>query len=411
MMKVAAIVFASVLAVSFGQDSNPQGCINASDFSADFDYFPDKVSANYSDYWDIKYFKTYKILRNEITGTSYVLYQCGTEPPALNGSTSLISVPIQDGCAIASTADIPYIELLGARTQMKGWVGYPGLVDYISSSCVNQLVSEGRFLDVPQPANTSSPEFKALLALSGAGDQMVAFIADYDTPPALNNTVIVSSYTESSNFGALEWLKFYSVFFNLEAEANSRFDAIVERYNCGKENAQTVLTDSQDKPIAVWAYYTNYSGVDGFDVAECPNYYCEYADDCGATLLESREGSNILNDTYSNTLYVYMNITEFVEFAKTANHWFYPSNNWDTTYALYKTELDALPSVQNQRVFDYQKRNGSSSWFENRFAEPGTWLLLLLVCTIIVSIMVKNFCFVFNEFITIAYRCRVAGLL
>ena len=73
MMKVAAIVFASVLAVSFGQDSNPQGCINASDFSADFDYFPDKVSANYSDYWDIKYFKTYKILRNEIAGTSYVL--------------------------------------------------------------------------------------------------------------------------------------------------------------------------------------------------------------------------------------------------------------------------------------------------------------------------------------------------
>ena len=228
---------------------------------------------------------------------------------------------------------------------------------------------------------------------------------------ALNNTVIVSAYTESSNFGALEWLKFYSVFFNLEAEANSRFDAIVERYNCGKENAQTVLTDSQDKPIAVWAYYTNYSGVDGFDVAECPNYYCEYAKDCGATLLESREGSNILNDTYSNTLYVYMNITEFVEFAKTANHWFYPSNNWDTTYALYKTELDALPSVQNQRVFDYQKRNGSSSWFENRFAEPGTWLLFLLVCAIIFSVLVKNFCFVFNEFITIAYRCRVAGLL
>ena len=406
-MKIAVIGFASILAIAFGQDTNPQGCINASDFSADFDFFPDKVNATYSEFWDIKYSNTYKTLRNQFLDATYVLYQCGTEPPVLNGSYTLISVPIQDGCAIASTADIPYIELLGARTQLKGWIGYPGGADAISSSCVNQLLSEGKFLNVPQPGNSSSPEFKALLALDGAGDDMVAFIGDYDMP-ALNNTVIIYSYKESSNFGTLEWLKFYSAFFNLEATAIREFDIIVDRYNCGKENAQTVVTDSQDNPIAVWAYYSNFSGEDGFDIAECPNYYCEYAKDCGATLLESREGSNILN--YSNILYVYMNITEFVEFAKSANHWFYPSDNWDTTYAHYQTELDVLPSVQNKQVFDYQKRNGSSSWFENRFAEPGTWSKLSLEYATIVAIIFEIFLF-FNEFTSIVCRCCVARFL
>lgn len=379
-MKFATITFAASLAGALAQDSNPQGCINASDYAADFDFFPHKVNATKSAYWDIQYFNTYKILRNEFADASYVLYQCGTEPPMLNGTAMAhsISVPI-DGCAMTSTTDIPYIELLGARTQMKGWVGFEGGANFISSPCVKELISEGKFLSVVDPANASSPLLAALLALDGVGEQLVAFIGEYDTTSL--HDVKALAYKETTNLGGLEWIKFYAAFFNLEATANQVFDDAVERYECVSGNAQLVTTDSPEKPTVVWAMYTNYSGADGFDIAECPNYYCEFAEACSSTLLSSREGSNIVENLYGGDDYVYMNITEFLAFAMTANHWIYPNGNWDEVYGLYKTELDTLPSVQNRQVFDYLK-HGESSWFENRLAEPGKWYPAVSHCIV-----------------------------
>jgi iron complex transport system substrate-binding protein len=366
-MKFVTITFGASLAVALAQDSNPQACINPSDFAADVDFFPDKVAATKSAYWDIQYFNTYKIIRNELADISYVLYQCGTEPPTLNGTfAQTLSVPIQ-GCAVTSTTDIPYMELLGARTKMKGWVGFEGGTDYISSPCVKELISEGKFLAVVDATNASSPSLAAMLALDGAGQDVVAFVGEYDTT-ALND-VLAYATKETSNLGTLEWIKFYSAFFNLEAAANQVFGDAVDRYKCVSENAQVIATDSPEKPIVVWAYYTNYSGADGFDIAECPNYYCEYAEACGSTILSSREGSNIVDNPYGDD-YVYMNITEFLAFAMSADQWIFPNDNWDVVYGLYKTELDTLPSVQNERVFDYQKRGGNS-WYENRLAEPG----------------------------------------
>lgn len=368
-MKLTFVSFLSSLAVAFGQH-NPLVCINTSDFAADFDFFPHKVNATISEYWDIQYFPTYKILRNELQAYDYVLYQCGTAPPTLNltdTTTTMVAVPLQSGCGITSTTAIPFLELLGARTQMKAWLGDAFGTDYISSSCVKQLLSDGEFLIVPDPSNSSSPGVLALLALNGSGQDLVAF-SDSDT---LFSDVSISESSETTSLGILEWIKFYSAFFNLEAIANQVFGDVAARYDCVIGNAQaTSATDSQNKPIAVWAYYSNYSGENGFDVAECPNYYCDYADACSATLLNSREGSIIINNTYGGPPFVYMNITEFVEFAKGADHWFYPSDNWDIAYKAFKNEFAALPSVQNQRVFDNLRNGGIDSWFENRLAQP-----------------------------------------
>ena len=51
--------------------NNLQRCVTS--FNPNRDYFPDKVSPTESLYWDIQYHKTYKVLRNEIAGESYVL--------------------------------------------------------------------------------------------------------------------------------------------------------------------------------------------------------------------------------------------------------------------------------------------------------------------------------------------------
>ena len=97
-------------------DANTLGCITGTvDYNKD--YFPNKVSPTYSEKWDISYHNTYKIITNKEVEKTYLMYQCGTEPPVSEeGKHALtFSVPLQDGVAISSTTMIPHLEQLGLR--------------------------------------------------------------------------------------------------------------------------------------------------------------------------------------------------------------------------------------------------------------------------------------------------------
>merc|ERR1739838_573456 len=59
---------------------------------------------------------------------------------------------------------------------------------------------------------------------------------------------------------------------------------------------------------------------------------------------------------------------EVVAFGKDADHWIYPSSDWDTVYAANKELLDQMKSIQNEEVYDFQG-SGSNSWFEQRMVE------------------------------------------
>lgn len=95
-------------------DANYKKCITNVDYNKD--YFPNKVVPKYSEQWDITYHNTYKILMNKNAGTSYLMYQCGTEPPSTEvNHTMVISVPLEDGIVVSSTTMIPHLEQLGLR--------------------------------------------------------------------------------------------------------------------------------------------------------------------------------------------------------------------------------------------------------------------------------------------------------
>ncbi len=95
--------------------ANTRSCLNKVD--DDVDYFPDKVSPKYSKQWSMSYHNTYKILTNHAEETSFLMYQCGTEPPESEaGKHDLtFSVPLQDGVVLSSTTHIPKFEQLGLR--------------------------------------------------------------------------------------------------------------------------------------------------------------------------------------------------------------------------------------------------------------------------------------------------------
>merc|ERR1712071_136860 len=96
---------------------------------------------------------------------------------------------------------------------------------------------------------------------------------------------------------------------------------------------------------------------------ECPNYYCEFAELCGAELMGSSEGSV---EQWGS---VYMTDAEFETHAKDADFWIFPSADAVDVLATKSSILSSFKSVQNQQVFDYQG-SGGNSWFEQRLAEP-----------------------------------------
>ena len=76
---------------------------------------------------DITYHNNYKIIHNKFVNATYLLYQCGTEPPVEeveSGNHKLIlEVPHKGGLLLTSTVQIPAIELLGLRNEVKAYVG------------------------------------------------------------------------------------------------------------------------------------------------------------------------------------------------------------------------------------------------------------------------------------------------
>lgn len=94
------------------------GCVSDYDASAGVDYFEDKAELEYAESFTVSYQKTYKLLN--ITGTVYVLYQCGTPQPVLDDVEvqEYISVPVTI-VATGTPDHIPRIEVGGyARVEV-----------------------------------------------------------------------------------------------------------------------------------------------------------------------------------------------------------------------------------------------------------------------------------------------------
>ena len=354
---LAVVVLPFVSSSSNGQISaNPSECVT--EYSSTIDYFPDKVKPMNSKQWDVQYYNNYKILTNKKANETYLLYQCGTEPPSSESATGkhavVVPIPLQDGVALTSTVQIPFLELMGLTPTIKSYIGDP---QYISSSCVEQLISN-KELSVYENTTDSSivnwtQSNPTRILLDGTFEGLPS------NPVVQDQTILISEYDEASNKAIFEWIKFYSTLFNMEALANQIVNETAARYDCVSSNANTMAQSDTIVPTAVWAYYSNYPGYEGWNIASCDpvfSYYCEYARDCHVDLLSS-------NDVMSHT--------NFSNFAKDADVFFYMSTDWDEVHHNNSEWLNDFKSVKNKEVYDYQM-SGPNAWFDERLAEYGT---------------------------------------
>jgi len=356
-MKISniALSFMALLA-SPAIAENMMGCVT--DFDPTVDYFPDKVEVEHAEHWSVEYHNSYKIVRNSDAGTSYLLYQCGTPPPEaeLDQHDAVASIPLED-VGLHYTVFIPYVELLESRAHI---AAVAGQASWIYSPCVNKMVDEGA---VTMVADIND---QALLGEINVGSDLPYFVG-VGTPNAFETSFEVSEWKETSLLAIFEWLKFFSLFLNQEAKANEIFDDREGSIGCSRENANLLSTDAEEQPVVLWGTRSDYCG--GWDVARsCPNYYCELADTCSATLLTSMEGSIDSEACGRN----YMTTEEFLAHGKDADIWIYAGHDGDFAGTLAKyPELLEFKSVKNDKVYDVSGQT-MDAWFGVRKVEPAT---------------------------------------
>lgn len=354
-MKTSSITFLlSSLGVIAAE--NMMECVT--NFEEGVDYFPDKVEVENSEHWSITYENSYKIVRNTDANLSYLLYQCGTEVPQdeANKHDVVIPVPLAD-VGLHYTTFIPYMELLGKRSSISYMAGQ---ASWVYSPCLNEMIDDNL---VTMISNINNNTLLGQLEV----DQDLPYFIGVGAGSNFTQNFEISEWKETSMLAIFEWIKFFSVFFNKEHEANEIFDDTKDRVECAAENAAFLSSDGA-KPVVLWAAYSDYCG--GWDVARsCPNYYCELAEKCDATLLTSMEGSvDAMSTCYRN----YMTTEEFVEYGKDADYWIYAghSDGVDSILTKFGDELKDFKSIKNDQVYDVAGQT-MDAWFGVRKVEPG----------------------------------------
>jgi iron complex transport system substrate-binding protein len=223
------------------------GCVE--NFSADTDYFPDKVTFDEATGVSVRYEKSYKVV--EVTTLAgekplqYVLLQCGAEKPELDAALAkaqVIEVPARKVVTLTTT-NLPHFVELGAAERVVG----VGTAAYVASPEILKRVKAGDVKDFANGDGMPNQEKiigaqPDLLLMDAFGETIVEEanrFVDAGVP-----TVLSADFNEEQLLGRAEWLKFTSLFLNAEKQANATFDQIASKYN----EVKTAAADAKEQP-------------------------------------------------------------------------------------------------------------------------------------------------------------------
>ena len=365
-------------------ESNPQDCISIADFDEDTDYFPAKfVPHNTTDLFEISYRKTYKVITNKFQNKSYLLYMCGTPPPAdeiASGKHHLVlPVPHKGGIAITQTPQIAPPEMLGKRREITAYIGNP---KYVSSPCLDYMADVEKSLQIiyfPEDPSNSTLIDAATAEYMQENPDAIIFAGPTGDRAERDRHMAFAASQERTAVATFDWIGVYSALFNLEGFANEIVAETEERYDCSARNAAALTADlpEEEKKTVLWAQWFDLSWLDvnidhGWSVASCPTwdsaFNCEFAHHCGADIISRPEGLGTSYTWGSDTLYWYLTDEEFLEVGKDADVWIYPSKTYLDVYAKKKELMDQFKAVQDEEVYDTQGK-GEHAWHEQRLAE------------------------------------------
>ncbi|SDB24257.1 iron complex transport system substrate-binding protein [Flavobacteriaceae bacterium MAR_2010_188] len=265
----------------------------------------------------------------------------------------IILTPVKS-IVVTSTTHLPAIELLGVGNSL---VGFPG-TDYISSKYFRNRIENNELRELGKNEDINT---EVLLDLNP--ELVVAFGVDgtsktFDLIKTANIPVIYNGdWVESSPLAKAEWIKFFGILFEKEAQADSIFKNIEAEYL----KAKKIAANSGNSPSAL-------SGALHQDV-----WYLPSGDSPEAQFFKDANIDYLWKDTSAKGS-LGLSFEAVLEKAKSAQLWFNPSyysslEQLEKSNPHYK-EFDAF---QNKQVYSFVNKKGATGgvlYYEEAFARP-----------------------------------------
>ncbi len=336
-----------------------EGCVT--DYDPDVDYFPDKVTLSRALGWNIEYFNNYKVvsLMRPYPGATesfrYVLVQCGTPAPSDVGDTLIIEVPVKTIVAL-STTQFAHLIRLGVLDRLVAVQNFK----QINSPDVLAMIEAGKLKEI---GGGTDVNIEAALDLQP--DLLMTFAASdptqWDHPKLLEvglKAVINSEWLEEEPLGRAEWIKYMSLFFNQEAEAQRIFAEMEERYTTMAAKAAAVA----DKPTV----FTGFMHKGSWYISGGKSYFARFLADAGANYLWAD------NDATGSPQ---LSFEEVLDRAQNADFWVNGSQFWTSaTEVLEGDERYAqFTAFPNGRLYNNNMRlnaTGGNDYWESGVAHP-----------------------------------------
>jgi len=162
------------------------------------------------------------IYEKDILLATYFLVDRGTE--ASVDSSLVLFIPLQT-IVSTSTTHIPYLDKLGVLSSVIGVTGSK----WIQNPTMAEQIENGTTQDI---GNGAEIDLEKLIYLNPDATMVYPFQgSSHDYITAVDQTVLYNTeYLEKHPLGQAEWIKFFGVLYDKEAEADSIFKDIVDQY-------------------------------------------------------------------------------------------------------------------------------------------------------------------------------------
>jgi iron complex transport system substrate-binding protein len=190
------------------------------------DYFPDRAAFRRSTQLTASYHGYYKRLRLVTSGIGeefqFVLVQRGAPPPPLQPDDIVVRVPVQR-FSLGTYRYGGVAEALGVTDRLVGFGNHTNATAPAIVALFDKGVLQRNF-DLEAVANRGTEAHFNWYATS-------ALASTDDVFARMGSLVIpAAEHMEPTPVARAEWIKFFAMFFNKEAEANALFDGIEARY-------------------------------------------------------------------------------------------------------------------------------------------------------------------------------------
>jgi len=345
-----------------------EGCVT--DYDPQVDYFPEKVTLRRAEGFNVEYHNNYKVLTvsRPYPGATetfrYILVQCGTPAPSDVSDAQVTETPVKTIAALSTVqfADLIRLGLLDRLVAVQNF-------KQINSPEVLALVEAGKLQEI----GGGSSDINIEAALDLQPDLVMTFAAsdptEWDHPRLLEvglKTVIHSSWLEEEPLARAEWIKYMSVFFNKEAEAERIFTEMEERYTAMAEKAQAVA----DKPTV----FTGFMYKGSWYISGGRSYFARMLVDAGANYLWAD------NDATGSPQ---LSFEEVFERASDADFWVNASQFWTSAADVLKGDerYAQFAAFQNGHLYNNNLRlneTGGNDYWESGVANPDVILADLI---------------------------------